>query len=377
MKQTPLMINGVTQLDDIDFNQARRELENLITTSGQTLASASSGAGSDNTQIAKAVANYVCDGNFFAAGGTATSITLSAHDSRALPTQYVTGQKFRFIAAADNTNVNTYCGFSSLGLLKVANGNPTTATSGTIGIGSIRAGKLYELVVQEAQDSNHFLQIGIVTLDQVAYGELDVSNDGKSIKIDSDNGFSISASGGSSRHDQNGFYQTYGNDTINTEQGKITLEDTVAGEETEVSNEGVRVGTLLGNNVIAKPKGITYGRASSTAFGDVTIVESRKMTFYYTGVTGSDWTQSADESSIWTCPENLDTSVPFSTGTPIMSATCSFVVSGDVVSTPVSVQMVSNSGNTRITNVRGCFVSNPSSGTDFRLHIEMSVQNVT
>lgn len=88
-----------SQLTAAEFNQIPSELENLITSSGQTLSK-------DNVnQAATAVAIYAGLGDFYSTSGTADAIILSPVGNMKAPLRYYNGLRVRFIASANNTGI--------------------------------------------------------------------------------------------------------------------------------------------------------------------------------------------------------------------------------------------------------------------------------
>lgn len=86
-----------SQLTAAEFNQIPSEIENAITSTGQTLTNV------DVRQLVKAIAIYAAKGDFYSATGTADVIALSPVSQMQAPTAYHLGMRIRFIATADNT----------------------------------------------------------------------------------------------------------------------------------------------------------------------------------------------------------------------------------------------------------------------------------
>ena len=86
-----------SQLTAAEFNQIPSEIENTITSTGQTLTNV------DVRQLVKAIAIYAAKGDFYSATGTADVIALSPVSQMQAPTAYHLGMRIRFIATADNT----------------------------------------------------------------------------------------------------------------------------------------------------------------------------------------------------------------------------------------------------------------------------------
>lgn len=90
-----------SQLTADEFNQIPSELENAITSTGQTLTS------SDLNQLAKALAVYVAKGDFYQTSGTANAIVLSSISNMQAPSAYSLGMRIRFIPSLNNTDIVT------------------------------------------------------------------------------------------------------------------------------------------------------------------------------------------------------------------------------------------------------------------------------
>lgn len=90
-----------SQLTAEEFNQIPSELENTITSTGQTLSS------SDVRQLVKAVAIYAAKGDFYTTSGTANAIVLNSIDNMQSPISYSVGMKVRFMPTLNNTDIVT------------------------------------------------------------------------------------------------------------------------------------------------------------------------------------------------------------------------------------------------------------------------------
>ena len=122
-----------------EFNQIPDELENLITSGGI------SPSDLDLQQVAKTIAQYCSDGNFYVASGTANAIILSTNGTRIPPVALTNGFKARFKAVADNTG-NCTINVANLGAKSVYfDGNQLQA-------GEIQTGKFYEVEYDFAND---------------------------------------------------------------------------------------------------------------------------------------------------------------------------------------------------------------------------------
>lgn len=85
------------QLTAAEFAQAMKELENLITDTGQTLTN------TDLMQVGKSIAAYVANADMYTDSGAADAYVLSSISGFEPPFQYADGMVFRFIPANNNT----------------------------------------------------------------------------------------------------------------------------------------------------------------------------------------------------------------------------------------------------------------------------------
>lgn len=105
-----------SQLTAEEFNQIPSEIENVITSTGQSLTNA------DVRQLVKAISIYTGKGDFYNTSGTANNIILNPIDNMQTPIAYNDGLRVRFIASATNTNSVTIniLGLASCELLNAA-----------------------------------------------------------------------------------------------------------------------------------------------------------------------------------------------------------------------------------------------------------------
>ena len=123
-----------------EFNQIPDELENLISSSGI------SPSDLDLQQVAKSIAQYSSDGNFYNATGTANAIVLDVVSPRIAPVSLTNGFKARFKAFADNTGTCTI-NVANLGSKNLYyNGNALQA-------GEIKNGNYYEIEYNATADN--------------------------------------------------------------------------------------------------------------------------------------------------------------------------------------------------------------------------------
>ena len=110
-------INGNTVSAD-EYNNIVGAPKNLIENSGQTI-------DSSNTQLSKAVANYVASGSFYTDSGIANAYVLNTTGSFQAPTAYVDGMEVRFRTSNTNTGASTI-NINGLGAKNIKNSDGTT-----------------------------------------------------------------------------------------------------------------------------------------------------------------------------------------------------------------------------------------------------------
>ena len=110
-------INGNTVSAD-EYNNIVKAPKNLIENSGQTI-------DSSNTQLSKAVANYVGSANFYTDSGVADAYVLSTTGSFKAPTSLVDGLEIRFRTSNPNTGASTI-NVAGLGVVNIKLGNGTS-----------------------------------------------------------------------------------------------------------------------------------------------------------------------------------------------------------------------------------------------------------
>lgn len=130
MRDIPTMVDGVTTLPAEIFNEIPDEMENAITSSGQTL-TPQDGSNPNLTQLAKAMAIYGSAGSFYSDSGTANAYVLSTIGSRDTSHEYVDGQVVTFIANNANTG-NSTVNVASLGVKEIRRLDDTQLASGEL-----------------------------------------------------------------------------------------------------------------------------------------------------------------------------------------------------------------------------------------------------
>jgi len=121
-------INGNTVSAD-EYNNIVGASKNLIENSGQTI-------DSSNTQLSKAVANYVASGSFYTDSGIANAYVLNTTGSFQAPTELVKGLEIRFRTANPNSGASTV-NVAGLGAVNIKLGDGTSdIPSGFITSGS-------------------------------------------------------------------------------------------------------------------------------------------------------------------------------------------------------------------------------------------------
>ncbi len=84
-----------------EWNQVPSELQNAIESTGQTL------SGSDLSQLAKAVASYAANGDYYTDSGVANAHVLASIGGKSAPVSYTDGFVAAFIAGNSNTGATT------------------------------------------------------------------------------------------------------------------------------------------------------------------------------------------------------------------------------------------------------------------------------
>lgn len=93
-------------LNASDFNALNGELENIVTSTGQTLDPAG-GPDSDLNMLGKAVTMYASGSTYYSDGGSANAYVLSRSGTLRSPTEYIDGLSVKFVAATSNTGAST------------------------------------------------------------------------------------------------------------------------------------------------------------------------------------------------------------------------------------------------------------------------------
>lgn len=135
MDNLPVKVDGTTSLSATEFNNIPNEIENLVTTSGQTL-------GVDQFQVSRAAGIYGSGGQFFNESGVANAYVLLPPGSKIAPSAYFAGLRVLFIAGNTNTSTTVTINVNSIGIknVKLRNGTSNPA------IGDIEANRLYDMV---------------------------------------------------------------------------------------------------------------------------------------------------------------------------------------------------------------------------------------
>jgi len=98
-----------------EWNQAALELENAITSIGQSLSNG------DLEQVVKAISDYSAIGDFYTDSGTSTAYVLTTIGSRNSPPSYVNGMRIRFRAGNDSTVTNPTVNVATIGVQNILN----------------------------------------------------------------------------------------------------------------------------------------------------------------------------------------------------------------------------------------------------------------
>ncbi len=128
MEDTDSKINGDV-IDAAAWNQAPKEILNVITSTGQTLSAA------DLFQLSKAVAIYVANGNFYSDGGAADAYILSTIGGKQSILAYLDGVEINFIADNDNTGASTV-NVNTIGVVDLNDSSGAALSGGEIQAGN-------------------------------------------------------------------------------------------------------------------------------------------------------------------------------------------------------------------------------------------------
>ncbi len=122
MKQIPDQIISGQLPPDPDFNDFKNEVQNLITSTGQTLTSG------NTTQLSKSISDYSGAVNFYLDTGAADAYVLNVTGSFLGVSAYRNGLEVRFRPANTNTGASTV-NVSSLGVQNIVRADGATALS--------------------------------------------------------------------------------------------------------------------------------------------------------------------------------------------------------------------------------------------------------
>ncbi len=126
-----------------EFNNFIAELENAISTTGQTL------SGANLYQIAAAMVDYAVAGEYYQDSGAANTYTLSVIGSMRAPHAYLDGMKVRFFAANSNT------GASTVNLATIGSKDIKRSDGSALQSGDIQAGAEVEIIYRSSL--NYFI----------------------------------------------------------------------------------------------------------------------------------------------------------------------------------------------------------------------------
>lgn len=141
MQNIPLKSDGSSTLPASEFNQIADELENIITSTGISL------SGSDVNQIAKSIANYAANGNFYTDSGVADAYVLTVIGNNKAPTAYRNGLKTTFKVGNTNTGASTI-NVASLGVKNIKKNNGAD----DLDANDLEQGKIVELIYDSGGD---------------------------------------------------------------------------------------------------------------------------------------------------------------------------------------------------------------------------------
>ena len=154
MYNIPTKVDGISTLPASEFNSLVNELKNAITTSGQNL------SGSDAQQVAKSMADYVINGNFFTDSGTANAYVLTVVGNKVAPTAYADGFIVYYLVGNTNTGASTV-NVSGLGIKNIKKDNG----SQDVGAGDLTQNKLVQLIYDSSNDCFNLFATEFVAAD--------------------------------------------------------------------------------------------------------------------------------------------------------------------------------------------------------------------
>lgn len=134
MRNIPTQETATTELSADEFNDIPDELENFITSTGQTLTFA------DLHQVAKASATYAGGGDFFTDSGTENAKVLTSIGNRRAPHTYSVGQRVRFRPAVSSFDASVTIQVGTLPAIPVS--DSMIANGGTPTISNLAANSL-------------------------------------------------------------------------------------------------------------------------------------------------------------------------------------------------------------------------------------------
>ncbi len=130
-----------------EWNQVPQEIQNVITSSGQSLSSG------DLSQLVRAIARYAASGEFYEASGTANGIILEPLADMIAPMNYFDGMVCRFVATASSNNATVTVNVNGLG-----SRNVVTEDGSSMAVNGIQAGRISELVFSLTDNNFKFLR---------------------------------------------------------------------------------------------------------------------------------------------------------------------------------------------------------------------------
>lgn len=142
MINVPIMLNGVTFLNDNEFNPIPREIENAIKALGYTL----DDTGTDLSQLSKAITSAVSVSSFYQDSGLANLYNLAPIPSNTGVEILLNGMRFRFYASNTNTGASTL-NVNGLGAKSIVDIDGSALTAG-----AIQSGREYEVEFDSSND---------------------------------------------------------------------------------------------------------------------------------------------------------------------------------------------------------------------------------
>lgn len=161
MRDIPTQQDGVTSLSAEFFNEIPSELENAITSSGQTL-TPPDGSSPDLRQLARAMAIYASTSRSYTSSGSVNSYTLTTIGAKSSLSSYTDGMEVSFFAIGNNTGAVTI-NVDGLGARQLVNLAGAALSAGDITnhvqAQFVAADNRFVLLNDESDNDNRYLRL--------------------------------------------------------------------------------------------------------------------------------------------------------------------------------------------------------------------------